>query len=97
MAGYGVARSDAFPAQLERALTNEGVAIEVINGGISGETMAGGASRVDWALEDNLDGVMVVLGGNDALRGLSPQAMERSLDSILLAIDKKACRFWLRG
>ena len=89
VAGYGVARSDAFPSQLERALKSEGVAIEVINGGISGETMAGGASRIDWALEDNLDGVMVVLGGNDALRGLSPQAMERSLDSILLAIERK--------
>ena len=97
VAGYGVARSDAFPAQLERALKNEGVAIEVINGGISGETMAGGASRIDWALEDNLDGVVVVLGGNDALRGLSPQAMERSLDAILLAIDKKGLPVLVAG
>ena len=71
--GYGLAEADSFPAQLERALEAEGRAVEVINAGNSGDTTAGGLARLDWALADGPDAVIVELGANDGLRGIDPE------------------------
>ena len=82
-AGYGVALADSFPQQLERALAAEEVACEVINAGVSGDTSAGGVSRLDWVLSDQPTHLLVELGGNDALRALPVEQLEANLAAII--------------
>jgi acyl-CoA thioesterase-1 len=82
-AGYGLAEAEGFPEQLEAALRGAGVEAEVLNGGVSGDTTAGGLARLDWALADKPDLVILELGSNDALRGLDPAATESNLDAML--------------
>jgi acyl-CoA thioesterase-1 len=91
VAGYGLEAADTLPVQLEKALRTRGIEATVINSGVSGETSAGGLARLDWALADDPDLVIVDLGGNDALRGLDPQATEANLDAIVsrLRADKR--------
>lgn len=81
--GYGLAAGDSFPEQLERALRARGYAVEVINAGNSGDTTAAGRARLDWALAEKPDLVLVELGGNDSLRGIEPSDTYRNLDRIL--------------
>jgi acyl-CoA thioesterase-1 len=83
VAGYGLEAADSLPAQLERALRAHGVDATVIDGGVSGDTSAGGLARLDWALADNPDLVIVDLGGNDALRAIDPKTTEANLDAIV--------------
>jgi acyl-CoA thioesterase-1 len=97
VAGYGLPQGVAFPDQLAESLQKDGYDITVINGGISGETVAGGASRIDWSLTDQIDAVIVVLGGNDALRGLSPDDMEINLNRIIAMIQNKNLPLLLAG
>ena len=68
-AGYGLQPSDAFPVKLEAALKARGHDVKVINAGVAGDTALDGASRLDWALSDDVDAVIVEFGANDALRG----------------------------
>ncbi len=82
-AGYGLAASDAFQAQLAAALHADGRDVTVLDGGVSGDTTAGGRSRLEWALADKPDAVMVELGGNDGLRGTPPAETEANLTAIL--------------
>ena len=82
-AGYGLTSSEAFPVQLEKALQQSGYDITVINAGVSGDTSAGGLARLEWALADDPQIVIVELGGNDALRGLPPEVTFDNLDAIL--------------
>ena len=89
IAGYGLEAQDALPAQLETALRARGIDATVINSGVSGETSAGGLARLDWALADDPDLVIVDLGGNDALRGLDPQATEANLDAIVARLKQE--------
>lgn len=81
--GYGLPSPDNFPSQLEDALTAEGRAVEVINAGNSGDTTAAGLARLDWALSETPDAAIVVLGANDALRGLEPEQAYENLDALL--------------
>lgn len=83
VAGYGLEAKDSLPVQLEAALRARGFDVQVINGGVSGETSAGGLARLDWALADDPDLVIVDLGGNDALRGLDPKETAANLDAIV--------------
>jgi acyl-CoA thioesterase-1 len=83
VAGYGLEAADSLPAQLERALRAHGVDATVIDAGVSGDTSAGGLARLDWALADNPDLVIVDLGGNDALRAIDPKTTEANLDAIV--------------
>ncbi len=82
-AGFGLPEESAFPAQLEAYLRARGHEWRVINAGVSGDTSAGGLARLDWALADKPDFVIVELGANDGLRGLPVEAMEANLDQIL--------------
>ena len=82
-AGYGLPSNEGFTARLEAALRAAGRDVRVVNGGVSGDTTAGGLARLDWALADRPDAAMVALGANDALRGLPPAEAERNLDAIL--------------
>lgn len=97
VAGYGLPQGVAFPDQLSRSLDADGYDVKVVNGGISGDTTAGGASRIDWSLSEKPDAVMVVLGGNDALRGLEPDDMERNLGLIIDAIQSRNIPMILAG
>lgn len=96
-AGYGLAEKDAFPARLEQALNLEGHQVRVINAGISGDTSAGGAARLDWSLADNPDMVVVALGANDALRGLSPDQTRANLAAIIRRLQQRHIRVLLAG
>lgn len=96
-AGYGLPAGQAFPARLEAALRRGGLPVRVINGGVSGDTTAGGLARVDWLLADRPDLVIVELGANDALRGLDPGQAEANLDAILVRVRQSGARVLLAG
>ena len=95
--GYGLAKEDSFPVQLQRALQAQGLRVEVINGGNSGDTTAGGLARLDWALTDSPDAVLVELGANDALRGVEPSEAHANLDAILTKLGEKGLPVLLAG
>jgi acyl-CoA thioesterase-1 len=96
-AGYGLQPEDSFPAQLEEALHDAGYGVRVINASVSGDTTAGGLSRLDWALADQPHMVLVELGGNDALRGLPPAGTYNNLDAILARLENHAISVILAG
>lgn len=82
-AGYGLTHADSFVPRLQAALDARGDAITILDGGVSGDTSTDALARLDWALGDNPDAVIVELGGNDGLRGLDPARMEQNLMAIL--------------
>ena len=83
VAGYGLDAGQGFPEQLQAALTAAGRDVKVLNAGVSGDTTAGGLARLDWALADRPDAVVLVLGGNDLLRGLNPEQTRTNLHAML--------------
>ncbi|KIC37662.1 GDSL family lipase [Ruegeria sp. ANG-R] len=83
--GYGLPEQEGFVSQLQRWLQNEGADIHLINAGVSGDTTAGGAARVDWTLTPEVDGMIVALGGNDLLRGIDPGVSRSNLEAIMSA------------
>jgi acyl-CoA thioesterase-1 len=82
-AGYGLPPGQGFVPQLQKALKDAGIAAEVQDGGVSGDTTAGGLARLDWLLADDPQLVIVELGANDALRGLDPSQAKANLGAIL--------------
>jgi acyl-CoA thioesterase-1 len=82
-AGMGLAEADAFPAVAESLLRETGLDVEIVNAGVSGDTSAGGLSRVDWVLHQPADILVVELGGNDALRGQPLENTEANLRRIV--------------
>lgn len=89
MAGYQLPQEDALPAQLERVLKSKGHDVTIVNAGVSGDTSSGGLSRVDWSVPDGTDGVILELGANDALRGVSPEKTEENLDRIITRLKER--------
>ncbi|WP_374377271.1 arylesterase [Dongia sp.] len=96
-AGYGLPENDGFVPQLQQALQQMGRDVTVINGGLSGDTTAGGLSRLDWMLGDKPDLVIVELGANDMLRGLDPGQAKANLDSIIQRIKASGAKVLLAG
>jgi acyl-CoA thioesterase I len=96
-AGYGLAADQAFPVQLQKALKDNGLAVRVINAGVSGDTSAGGLSRLDWVLGDKPQAAIVALGANDVLRGIDPAETEANLDRILTKLKSRGVRVLLVG
>ena len=96
-AGYGLPRSDGFQAQLAAALRAKGIEVRLIDGAVSGDTSAGGLSRLDWVLAPGADAAIVELGANDGLRGLDPKEMERNLTAILDRLAAKHVKVLLTG
>jgi acyl-CoA thioesterase-1 len=84
--GYGLPADQGFTAQLQAYLNSAGQDVQVINAGVSGDTTAGGAARIDWTLTDDVDAVIVNLGGNDLLRALPPAETRANMDKIASAI-----------
>lgn len=83
--GYGLPEEDGFVPQLQAWLTANGADVRVVNAGVSGDTTQGGLSRVGWTLTDDIDALIVALGGNDLLRGIDPAVSRRNLEGILEA------------
>lgn len=82
-AGYGLSPDEAFPAIAAELLQQKGKAVKVINGGLSGETSAGGLTRIDWMLRQPVDILVLELGANDGLRGLPLEQTRLNLQGII--------------
>lgn len=96
-AGLGVMPDESYPAQLQARLRADGYAYRVVNAGASGDTTAGGLRRVDWALKNKPDIVIVALGANDALRGQDLASVRANLDGIVARFQKAGARVLVAG
>ena len=98
MAGYGLAQESHIAIVLEKSLKKEGFNIEIINGSVSGSTSAGGLNRAEWTLsEPNISLIILGLGANDMLRGLSPDETKKNLEKTIQIIMKKNIKIILAG
>ena len=96
-AGLGLPREQAVPSLIQARLDAEGYAYEVVNAGVSGDTSAGGLSRLDWSLEGQVAILVVELGANDGLRGLPVSQMERNLGEIIARAQQRDITVVLTG
>lgn len=96
-AGYGLPEADAFTTRLQAALAAHGIRAMVLDGGVSGDTTAGGLARLDWALGDRPDLVILELGANDALRGIDPATARANLDAMLAKLRAAGVPVLLAG
>ena len=83
-AGYGLEEKYSLPAQLEKAFHTQNYKVSVINAGVSGDTTAGGLERLEWTLADGADILVIALGANDGLRGISPGFTKGNLEKIII-------------
>lgn len=88
-AGYGLSPEEAFPSLVEKKLAKDGKKIKVVNAGLSGETSAGGLSRIDWVLRQPIDVFVLELGANDGLRGLPLNQTKKNLQAIIDKVKAK--------
>ena len=96
-AGYGLDKNGSFPVVLEKYLRASGWDTTIANGGVSGDTSAGGKNRLKWALTKNPDVVIVELGANDGLRGLNPKNTKENLAAILRELRQRKISVLLAG
>jgi acyl-CoA thioesterase I len=96
-AGLGLAANEAFPAKLERALKAKGIAVEISNAGVSGDTATGGLARLDWSVPEGTDAVILELGANDMLRGFDPDITRRALAEIVRRLSERRIAVLLAG
>jgi acyl-CoA thioesterase-1 len=96
-AGFGLAANEAFPAKLERALKAKGIAVEISNAGVSGDTATGGLARLDWSVPEGTDAVILELGANDMLRGFDPDITRRALAEIVRRLTDRRIAVLLAG
>jgi acyl-CoA thioesterase-1 len=96
-AGFGLPQEQAFPARLEARLRDQGIAVHVTNAGNSGDTTADGRTRLDWALADKPDVVILELGANDALRGIDPSTVRANLEAMIGRIQASGAKLLLTG
>ena len=97
VAGHGLPQGKTFPDTLGKTLKNNGIDVKMINAGVSGDTTAGGRARLDWSLADDPDAVIIVLGGNDLLRGLEPSTSYANLDNIIKRLKANDISVLLAG
>lgn len=96
-AGLGLAASAAFPAKLKKALQAKGIAVDMINAGVSGDTSSGGRDRLDWSIPEGTEAVILELGANDALRGIDPKVTRAALTDILTRLKARKIAVLLCG
>ena len=96
-AGYLLPQQAAFPAVLEKALRASGIDVDIANAGVSGDTARGGLERLDWAVPEGTEAVILELGANDMLRGLDPARTQDSLDQIITRLKARNVRVFLAG
>ena len=88
-AGLGLPASAAFPARLQKTLELNGIKVDMINAGVSGDTSSGGRDRLDWSVPQGTDAVILELGANDALRGIDPKVTRAALADILTQLKAR--------
>lgn len=96
-AGLGLSKEQAYPALIEARLRAEGRPWKVVNAGISGDTTAGGAARLDWIYKQRVDVLFLCLGANDGLRGIPVAETEKNLRTILDRARREGSRVVLAG
>jgi acyl-CoA thioesterase-1 len=96
-AGLGLPANAAFPARLEQALKAKGVAVEITNAGVSGDTASGGLARLDWSVPEGTDAVIVELGANDTLRGIDAKVTRQALEEIVRRLRQRGVAVLLAG
>tara|TARA_Y100000814_G_C12326216_1_gene399860 strand:- start:73 stop:684 length:612 start_codon:yes stop_codon:yes gene_type:complete len=98
MAGYGLDKKYHLSNVLEKNLNKKGLKVNVINASVSGDTSAGGLNRIDWTIsEKNIDIILLGLGANDMLRGISPNETEKNLEEIIIKILNKKIQIVIAG
>jgi acyl-CoA thioesterase I len=96
-AGLGLPANAAFPARLEQALNAKGVAVEITNAGVSGDTASAALARLDWSVPEGTDAVIVELGANDTLRGIDPKVTREALEGIVGRLRQRRIEVLLAG
>ena len=96
-AGLGLPVEQTFPVKLERALKAKGIAAEVANAGVSGDTASGGLARLDWSVPEGTDAVILELGANDMLRGIDPSRTRQALEEIVRRLTGRRIPVLLAG
>jgi acyl-CoA thioesterase-1 len=96
-AGLGLSASAAFPERLKNALKSNGIVVDMINAGVSGDTSSGGRDRLDWSVPDGTEAVILELGANDALRGINPAVTRSALSEILTRLKARGIAVLLCG
>jgi acyl-CoA thioesterase-1 len=96
-AGLGLSAASAFPARLQKSLKINGIDVDMINAGVSGDTTSGGRDRLDWSVPPGTDAVILELGANDALRGTDPKVTRAALTDILTQLKARGVAVLLCG
>ena len=96
-AGYGLPVEQSYPSLIASKLERDGLAYEVVNAGVSGDTSTGGLARIDWALEGDVRIVILELGANDILRGQPIPAMKKNLGEIIERVKARGAVVLLAG
>jgi acyl-CoA thioesterase-1 len=96
-AGLGLPAQEAFPQKLQKALQAKGIAVDMTNAGVSGDTTSGGRDRLDWSVPEGTEGVIVELGANDALRGIDPELARTALADIVQRLKARKIPVMLCG
>ena len=97
MAGYGLGPGEGFTDKLQAALRAKGRDVAVANAGVSGDTTSGGLARLDWSVPDGTQLVILELGANDMLRGVSPDIPRNNLDEMLARLKQRKIAVLLAG
>ena len=97
MAGYGLDPSNHLDRLLKKGLLDQGIASQITNASVSGDTSNGGLNRLSWSLQDDYDLFILGLGANDMLRGISPETTKSNLEEIIKIVQKKNIPILLTG
>ncbi|MBX3530489.1 MAG: arylesterase [Rhizobiaceae bacterium] len=97
MAGYGLSPGESFPEKLEKALRERGHDVVIANAGVSGDTSSGGLARLDWSVPDGTNLVILELGANDMLRGISPAITRRNLSEMIARLKDRGIAVLIAG
>src|SRR5207302_5469402 len=96
-AGRGLRADETFSVKLEQALRAKGLAVEVANAGVSGDTASNGLARLDWSVPEGTDAVILELGANDMLRGIDPKVTRQALAEIVRRLSERRIVVLLAG
>lgn len=88
-AGHGLDPSESFPSRLQESVRSSGLDFKVVNASVSGDTSAGGLRRIGWLLKQQVDVLVLELGGNDGLRGIAVEATRTNLQAIIDRVKEK--------
>ncbi|MDG2457486.1 MAG: arylesterase [Alphaproteobacteria bacterium] len=97
VAGYGLLKNDGFINQLQNKINSNNIKLNLVNGGVSGETSSGLMNRLEWVLEEKFDGIIVSIGANDTLRGINPELTFQNINNILNYLKKNQIPSMLIG